>query len=108
MSSDFRSKCCNTSVIYSIEEGNPIYRCSKCNMPCSVDDIQIGGNHYMSKSIQPFDVMESWMSKEEFTGFLRGNIIKYLARYKEKGGVEDLKKAQHYLQKLISVELNRR
>ena len=39
------------------------------------------------------------MSKEEFNGFLRGNVIKYIAR--DKGGVEDLKKARHYLDKLI-------
>jgi hypothetical protein len=43
------------------------------------------------------------MSKEEFVGFLRGNAIKYLARCNEKGGVEDVKKAQHYIEKLIEV-----
>lgn len=64
---------------------------------------QIGGNHYTSKSVQPWEAMQSWMSHEEFTGFLRGNVIKYVARCNDKGGVEDLKKAQHYLDKLIEV-----
>lgn len=67
----------------------------------SARDKQIGGDHYRSKRIQPWDAMECWMSLEEFCGYLRGNIIKYMARYPEKGGVEDLRKARHYLDKLI-------
>ncbi len=64
---------------------------------------QIGGDHYTTKSIQPWDAMEAWMSKEEFVGFLRGNALKYLARCNEKGGIEDVKKAQHYLEKMLEV-----
>lgn len=67
----------------------------------AAEETQIGGNHYASKKIQPWQAMEAWMSREQFTGFLRGNAIKYLARCEEKGGVEDLKKAKHYLEKLI-------
>jgi 3-dehydroquinate dehydratase len=65
--------------------------------------VQIGGNHYV-KAIQPWDAMQSWMTSMEFKGFLRGNVIKYVARYKEKNGVEDLEKAMHYLDKLIQEE----
>lgn len=43
------------------------------------------------------------MTKEEFRGFLKGNAIKYLARCNLKGGLQDLMKAQHYLEKLISL-----
>jgi hypothetical protein len=43
------------------------------------------------------------MSDTEFRGFLRGNAIKYLARYPHKGGIDDLRKARHYLDKLIEV-----
>ena len=64
---------------------------------------QVGGTHYTSKTVQPWEAMQSWMSHEEFTGFLRGNVIKYVARCNEKGGIEDLKKARHYLDKLIAV-----
>lgn len=64
---------------------------------------QVGGNHYANKTIQPWAAMQSWMSKEEFVGFLRGNALKYLARCNDKGGVEDIKKAQHYIDKLIEV-----
>lgn len=62
---------------------------------------QVGGTHYNSKKIQPWDAMEEWLSKEQFSGFLVGNVIKYVARYGSKNGLEDLKKAQHYLDKLI-------
>lgn len=60
---------------------------------------QVGGDHYLKLSIQPWEAMQAWMSREEFIGFLRGNVIKYVAR--EKNPVEDLKKARHYLDRLI-------
>lgn len=67
------------------------------------DDYQVAGAHYTSKSVQPWQAMESWMSEEQFKGFLRGNVIKYVARYDEKGGKTDLQKAKHYLDKLIEM-----
>jgi hypothetical protein len=63
------------------------------------NDVQVGGDHYRSKKIQPWDAIVAWDC-----GFLDGNVIKYVARYRAKGGVEDLKKARHYLDKLIEVE----
>ena len=63
----------------------------------SANDTQTGGTHYL-KAIQPWDYI---VANE--LGYLEGNIIKYVTRYKAKGGVEDLKKAQHYLSKLIEV-----
>jgi len=64
---------------------------------------QIGGNHYVTKPVQPWEAMESCMSSEEFCGYLRGNVIKYMMRCNDKGGKEDLLKAQHYLEKLLQV-----
>jgi len=66
-------------------------------------ETQIGGDHYRSKAVQPWTAMEAWMSREEFEGFLRGNIIKYIARYKDKDGERDLFKAKHYLERLIEL-----
>ena len=66
-------------------------------------DYQLGGDHYTSKEIQPWDAMESWMTEEQFKGFLTGNVIKYISRYQDKGGVLDLQKCKHYLDKLIEV-----
>ena len=57
---------------------------------------QEGGNHYKSKAIQPWDYIVS-----NNLGYLEGNIIKYVSRWKDKGGVQDLNKAMHYLEKLI-------
>lgn len=62
----------------------------------STNQIQIGGDHYKSKAIQPWDFIVT-----NNLGYLEGNIVKYVSRWKEKGGVHDLKKAQHYLEKLI-------
>jgi len=71
----------------------------------SANETQVGGTHYTTKSIQPWEAMQAWMSEDEFCGFLRGNCLKYLVRYKEKGGVEDLRKARHYLDKLIEMNV---
>jgi hypothetical protein len=59
---------------------------------------QIGGNHYDKMKIQPI----TFIVDNEIP-FIEGNIIKYVCRWKDKGGVEDLKKAKHYLDILISV-----
>ncbi|MEN6305298.1 MAG: DUF3310 domain-containing protein [Armatimonadia bacterium] len=67
----------------------------------SARDEQIGGSHYRTQRVQPWDAMEAWMSPEQFEGFLRGNAIKYLARYPHKGGLEDCRKARHYLDRLL-------
>lgn len=61
---------------------------------------QIGGTHYTSKAIQPWDYI---VANE--LGYLEGNIVKYVSRWRAKGGIEDLRKARHYLDKLIEVNL---
>ena len=64
--------------------------------------IQVGGDHYKNKTIQPWDAMEAWMPDFQFIGYLRGNVIKYVSRAGSKGdALEDYRKAQHYLDKLI-------
>jgi len=57
--------------------------------------------HYAAGSIECIDAIEAQLSAEEFRGYLKGNIIKYLWREKHKGGVESLKKAKWYLNKLL-------
>lgn len=61
--------------------------------------VQIGGEHYKEKAIQPWDAIIAWG-----LGFLDGNVIKYVARWKSKNGLQDLQKARHYLDKLIEEE----
>lgn len=69
---------------------------------------QEGGDHYLNLGIQPWDAMRAWLSPEQFVGYLLGNCIKYLARFNAKatgkGGLPDLLKARHYLEKLIELE----
>lgn len=60
--------------------------------------------HYTNGSIECIDAIKASMSHESFEGFLKGNIIKYLWRYKLKNGVEDLKKAEFYLKCLIIIK----
>lgn len=59
-------------------------------------------SHY--KGIQPIDVMRNNFTRDEYRGFLKGNILKYVMRYQDKGGLEDLKKAEQYLTWLIDFE----
>jgi hypothetical protein len=63
------------------------------------NNMQIGGSHYEKNAIQPWDFIIS-----NNLSYLVGNIIKYLCRYKHKNGIEDLRKARHYLDKLIEIE----
>lgn len=58
---------------------------------------QVGGGHYKSMKIQPIEFVLA-----NDLGFCEGNIIKYTCRYKQKGGIEDLKKVIHYAQLLIA------
>ncbi len=69
----------------------------------SANDRQVGGDHYHALAVQPWDAMRSWLTPEEFRGFLKGNAIKYLAREHAKGGPQDMEKAAHYLEKLLEV-----
>jgi hypothetical protein len=59
-------------------------------------DKQVGGNHYKDKKLQPWDIIDALD-----LNFYEGNALKYLIRYKEKNGVEDLKKSIHYIEKII-------
>ena len=69
----------------------------------TADDIQVSGNHYKDMAVQPWHVMESVLTREEFIGFLKGNVIKYSLRAGRKEGSDDAGKARHYMQKLKEV-----
>ena len=59
---------------------------------------QVGGDHYAKLEVQPFDIFKSMGIFEEVC---QANIIKYVMRYQNKGGLQDLAKAAHYLEELI-------
>jgi hypothetical protein len=62
-------------------------------------DVQIGGGHYKSYAIQPVE----FIHKNKIP-YIEGCAIKYLCRWREKGGIEDLKKVKHYIDLLIEME----
>ena len=57
---------------------------------------QVGGDHYRKYAIQPIDFITA-----NKLDFCEGNVVKYVTRWRDKGGVEDLRKARHYLNLLI-------
>ena len=60
---------------------------------------QEGGNHYKGMAIQPVEYIY-----KNGIGYLEGNVIKYISRWKSKNGVEDLEKAKHYIDLLIELK----
>lgn len=61
---------------------------------------QVEGTHYLHCAVQPWDYISG-----NGIPYLEGNIIKYVSRWRDKGGIADLHKAKHYLEKLIEVEV---
>ena len=59
-------------------------------------DTQVGGNHYQTMKIQPAE----FINKNEMK-FAEGNAIKYICRHVNKGGLQDLQKAKHYIDMII-------
>jgi len=63
------------------------------------NDKQVAGSHYKKYGdFQPWDAVIAWN-----LGYLEGTALKYIARWKDKGGLNDIKKAIHFLEKLVEV-----
>ena len=79
------------------------YRASEEEKTQRANDIQIGGNHYKDAGVQPWEVVDTWPLDQRI-GFYRGNALKYTMRMGTKDEqLTEIKKAQHYLQKLVEV-----
>ena len=62
-------------------------------------DVQIGGGHYKDFEIQPIEYcMRNGLDH------CQSNVVKYVSRFRDKGGIEDLLKARHYIDLLINFE----
>lgn len=61
--------------------------------------VQVGGDHYKKLPIQPIQFIHA-----NSIPFMEGNVIKYVSRWRDKGGLADLEKARHYLDLLIDME----
>jgi hypothetical protein len=64
-------------------------------------DVQTGGSHYKDLKIQPVEYIHA-----NGLGFCEGSVIKYITRWRAKNGIEDLKKARHFIDLLIELESN--
>lgn len=68
------------------------------------EDIVNTPNHYHKGGVDVLTFVDGKLSSERIAGFYQINILKYVTRYKEKNGIEDLNKAEFYLKKLIELE----
>lgn len=95
-----------TSCLYEEKEVNE-KPCSGCVendnwLPVGVVaplDVQHGGDHYKNMPIQPVEFIH-----KNGVPFIEGCVIKYVVRWRNKNGIEDLKKAKHFLELLIAME----
>ena len=62
-------------------------------------DVQVAGSHYKKHGIQPVEYIHT-----NKIGYFEGNVIKYVTRWRDKGGIADLEKAKHYIDLLIELE----
>jgi hypothetical protein len=60
---------------------------------------QVAGSHYKDLKIQPVEYIHA-----NGIGYFEGNVIKYVSRWRDKGGIADLEKAKHYIDLLIELE----
>lgn len=57
--------------------------------------------HYNFGKIEVIKIQEDQLTDDEYRGYIKGQVIKYITRERHKNGLEDLKKAQWYLNRLI-------
>lgn len=105
--------CPNCNSDKTFPYGLPVGReraCTACGRVFSTPELclppsdSINPSHYKDQgNIECIDAMESMLSTEEFIGYLRGNSFKYRWRFINKNGVEDLRKAEWYEQRLLKI-----
>jgi hypothetical protein len=71
-------------------------------MPIAPLKVQVGGSHYKDMPIQPVEFIHA-----NGIPFIEGAVIKYVSRWRSKGGMEDLRKAAHFLELLMQLETNK-
>ena len=108
-----RIRCTKCGKVSSVEQGKglPEEECPAdwiypSDIPEKIEDDPVNHpKHYTNGKVECIDWIEEMLSPEEFRGYLKGNALKYLWRYKDKGHPEtDLGKARWYIEKLISKE----
>jgi hypothetical protein len=92
----FSSECKDgvCPVPWAVKEEAPLVQPDQVNRP----------PHYTDGGIETIEAIEAQLSQEEYEGYLRGNCVKYLWRWRNKGGVQDLEKCRWYLDRLIQTQ----
>jgi len=62
----------------------------------------INPNHYKTGDVEAIEAIKASMTQEAFLGYLKGNVLKYVWRFEKKNRLEDLKKANWYLNRLTN------
>lgn len=78
---------------------NQVFASTQARIQAAALGRQEGGNHYKDMAIQPVEFIH-----KNGIGYFEGNVIKYVSRWRAKNGIEDLKKARHYIDLLIELE----
>ena len=71
------------------------------NLEKAKADVVNHPSHYTSGKIEVISIMEAQLTDEEYRGYIKGQVIKYVTRERHKNGLEDLRKAAWYLNRLI-------
>ena len=71
------------------------------NLENAKADVVNHPSHYTAGKIEVIRIMEDQLTDEEYRGYIKGQVIKYVTRERHKNGLEDLKKAAWYLNRLI-------
>ena len=82
----------------------PVPWATKEESPVIQEDTVNHPSHYTDGGIECIEAIESALTSEEYRGYLKGNIQKYVWRERHKGGTESLKKARWYLDRLIQLD----
>lgn len=83
-----------SKITFSVIEDSPVIQEETVNHP----------SHYTDGAIECIEAIEAQLTAEEYRGYLKGNIAKYVWREKLKGSTESLKKARWYLDRLIQLD----
>ena len=103
---------CNPNYVYALRSSQKKVTVKDTKSPISgpvelkkANELQVGGEHYRSMTVQPWDALSAWLTPEEFRGYQKGVAIAYLARERKKGGTQDIEKAMHHLMKLVESDV---
>lgn len=93
------SCCGNCGWAFYYDETEQVYKASPALPPAN--ELQFGGSHYKDMGVEPWDVVDTWPIEQQI-GYYRGGALKYIMRMGAKDvSVQELRKAGHYIQKLI-------